>query len=433
MSDNKDLKQTAQFDRDHLWHPYTSLAAPQEMLMVKSASGCCIELTDGTKLVDGMASWWSAIQGYNHSELNQALHDQIPEFAHVMFGGLTHEPAVALGKKILEVLSPNMDAIFYSDSGSVSVEVGLKMALQYWQGLDANTRKTKIITFKRGYHGDTFATMALSDRENGMHARFGSILYEPVYLDRPPSGYDIDVPESYLAHLEECVCEHSKNAAAIVVEPIVQNAGGMNIYNPQILKYLRQLCDEYDLLLILDEIATGFGRTGKWFGYEHAQIEADILCIGKSMTAGYLSFAATVTTKEVARGISGSKADPLMHGPTYMGNALACRVAEKNIEILQRGKWQKQVATIEKILNQQLHCCLAFDAVRDVRVLGAIGVVEVDRQVDLDKVRPILLSQGVWLRPFRNLIYCMPPYVISELELKRVCATMYDIIDQQAY
>lgn len=429
LSSKKPVKQ---FDRDHLWHPYSSLVAPQDMLVVESAKGCTLTLDNGTELIDGMASWWAAIQGYNHPELNQALTDQIPQFSHVMFGGLTHKPAVDLGKKILEIVSPNLGAIFYSDSGSVAVEVGLKMALQYWQGI-GRPEKTKIITFKRGYHGDTFATMALSDRENGMHARFGDILYEPIYLERPPSGYDDPVPQTYVDHLRDIVSAHSEQSAAIVVEPIVQNAGGMNIYNPQILRQLRELCNEFDLLLILDEIATGFGRTGKWFGYEHADIEADVLCIGKAMTAGYLSFAATLTSRKIAEGISGAASDPLMHGPTYMGNALAARVAAKNIEILQRGDWKAQISQIEQILKTQLAACLELDGVKDVRILGGVGVVELDQAIDINKTRPVFVEEGVWLRPFRNLIYCMPPYVISEQELKKICAAIYKVIELQSY
>lgn len=432
MKDTDMPKSLRQFDRDHLWHPYTSLVAPNEMLVVERAKGCTLTLDDGTKLTDGTASWWAAIHGYNHPELNRAITDQIPEFSHVMFGGITHRPAVELGKSLLEIVSPNLDAIFYSDSGSVAVEVGIKMALQYWQGL-GKPEKNRLITLSSGYHGDTFATMSLSDRTNGMHSRFGDILYEPVYLDKPPSGYDEPVSQEYLRHLERVIENHARSSAAVVLEPIVQNAGGMNIYNPEVLRVIRKLCDQHNLLLVLDEIATGFGRTGKWFGYEHAQVQPDILCLGKSMTAGYLSFAATLTSRKVAEGISGSTQDPLMHGPTYMGNALAARVAAKNIDLLRQGDWQTQIPAIEAQFKTSLEPCRDLLNVRDVRVLGGVGVVEVDRDVDLDRVRPILLEQGVWLRPFRNLIYSMPPYVISEAELAKVCQAIRRIVETGSY
>lgn len=426
MSSDKD------FDRQHLWHPYTSLVSPQETLTVTKAAGCTLTLDDGAELIDGMASWWAALHGYNHPELNKALTDQIPEFSHVMFGGLTHKPAVELGRKLLEITAENLDAIFYADSGSVAVEVGLKMALQYWQGC-GKPEKNRLITLSGGYHGDTFATMSLSDPTNGMHTRFGGMLYEPVYLDKPPAGYDAPVAETYMRHIEEVIANNATQSAAVILEPIVQNAGGMNIYNPKILRRIRELCDQYELLLILDEIATGFGRTGTWFAYEHADIEPDILCIGKAMTAGYLSFAATLTSRKIAEGISGENDDPLMHGPTYMGNALAARVATRNIELLLRGDWQKQVSAIEKTLKEHLQPCRSFENVMDVRVLGAIGVVEVDRTVDLDKVRPVLLESGVWLRPFRNLIYLMPPYVICEDDLIKLCSVIVDIVRAQRY
>lgn len=425
-------KEIKEFDRDHLWHPYTSLVAANEMLVVDKAQGCTLTLEDGTELTDGTSSWWAAIHGYNHPELNRALTDQLPRFAHVMFGGLTHEPAVELGKKLLEIVSPNLDAIFYADSGSVAVEVGLKMALQYWQGV-GKPEKTKFITLGAGYHGDTFATMSLSDPTNGMHSRFSGILYEPIYLDKPAAGFDLPLSESYLRHLEEVIASNATKSAAVVLEPVVQNAGGMNIYNPEILRVIRTLCDRHELLLVLDEIATGFGRTGKWFGYQHGDIEPDILCIGKSMTAGYLSFSATLTSRHIAEGISGPAHDPLMHGPTYMGNALAARVAAKNIELLQTGDWQQQVPAIEAQFSSLLEPCRNLPNVKDVRVLGAIGVVEVDRQVDLDRVKPLLLEEGVWLRPFRNLIYSMPSYVISEAELRKVCKAICRIVETGSY
>lgn len=437
------LNDITSFDRDHLWHPYTSLGNTDELPVVVGAQGCTIELADGRKLVDGMASWWAAIQGYNHPELNQAIQEQLQDFAHVMFGGLTHWPAVELGKRILELTSPSLNAIFYSDSGSVAVEVALKMALQYWQGM-GRPEKTKIMTLRSGYHGDTFATMAMSDPSDGMHGRFSGLLYEPIYLDKPLTGYSTEVPQAYFDHLDHVFEQSASGAAALVMEPIVQNAGGMNIYNPTILSYLRKLCDQHDVLLVLDEIATGFGRTGKLFGYEHAhsrshshskdeKIAPDILCIGKAMTAGYLSFAATVTSHKIAEGVAGPNNEPLMHGPTYMGNALAAAVAAKNLEIISRGDWQQQVANIESQLDEKLQPCRNLPGVKGVRVLGAIGVVEVDRPVDLARATSFATERGVWLRPFRNLLYCMPPYVISDSELENIVDVIYKAIAAGEY
>lgn len=405
--------------------------------MVVGAKGCKIELADGRELVDGMASWWAAIQGYNHPELNQAIQSQLDDFAHIMFGGLTHGPAVELGKHILKLTAPNLDAIFYSDSGSVAVEVALKMALQYWQGV-GQPQKKRIMTLRSGYHGDTFATMALSDPCDGMHARFSGLLYEPIYLDKPPAGYETEVPQPYLDHLNQVFEQSAKEAAALVMEPIVQNAGGLNIYSPVILSHIRTLCDQYDVLLVLDEIATGFGRTGKLFGYEHAhsndtKVTPDILCIGKAMTAGYLSFAATVTSTEIAEGVAGPNKEPLMHGPTYMGNALAAAVAAKNLDIISRGGWRSQVANIESQLNEKLRPCRSLAGVTDVRVLGAIGVVELERQVRLSNVTDFVTARGVWLRPFRNFIYCMPPYVISDSEIEQVADAVYKVIEAGEY
>ncbi len=426
---DSDLKD---FDRRHLWHPYTSMVDPQTTLVVDRAEGCRLILDDGTELIDGMASWWAAIQGYNHAGINAVLAEQAADFSHVMFGGLTHAPAVGLGKRLLEIVPAGLDAIFYSDSGSVAVEVGLKMALQYWQGV-GRPEKNRLMTLSAGYHGDTFATMALSDRTTGMHQRFGDILCEPVYLDRPPPGFAEPVPQPYRQHLERQFEVHAGQCAAMVLEPVVQNAGGMNIYNPEVLRCIRSLCDQYGVLLILDEIATGFGRTGTWFACEHAGIEPDILCIGKSMTAGYLSFAATLTTRTVAEGISGDTNDPLMHGPTYMGNALAARVAAHNIELLQQGDWQARVSQIESGFRSHLGPLRTLPNVVDVRVLGAIGVVEVDRSVNLERVRPVLLESGVWLRPFRNLIYSMPPFIIDRSELGQVCGCIARLVESQSY
>lgn len=402
------------------------------MEMVVGASGSKITLADGSQLVDGMSSWWAAIHGYNHPELNHALREQLDDFAHVMFGGLTHKPAVDLGKQLLAMTAPNLDCIFYSDSGSVAVEVAIKMALQYWQG-HGQPGKTNILTARSGYHGDTFATMSLSDPSDGMHKRFSSMLKPPIYLPKPPSGYADPVSDSYLEAIELLFKQHSSSAAACVVEPIVQNAGGMNIYNPAVLKRIRELCDHYDVLLVLDEIATGFGRTGKLFGYSHADIAPDILCLGKAMTAGYMSFAATLASRKVAEGVAGPTNDPLMHGPTYMGNALAASVALKNLQLISSGDWVAQVSAIESQLMDELALCRDIAGVADARVLGAIGVVEVERPVDVIKATKVARAQGVWLRPFRNLIYTMPPYIISSEELSRVTSSILEIVNTGQY
>ena len=421
-----------EFDRRHLWHPYSSMVAPQTALLIERASGCRLYLPDGKSLIDGTASWWAALHGYNHPELNRALTEQAAQFAHVMFGGLTHQPAIDLGTRLLEIVPAGLDTIFYSDSGSVAVEVGIKMALQYWQG-QGRPHKNRLMTLRGGYHGDTFATMALADPETGMHRRFGDMLPRPIYLDAPPAGFARPLPAAYRKHLQQVFAAHADHTAALVLEPIVQNAGGMRIYSPQILREVRRLCDAHQVLLLADEIATGFGRTGQWFACNHAEIAPDILCIGKSLTAGYLSFAATLTTHQIATGIAGADAAPLMHGPTYMGNALAARLATKNIELLQNGDWQKQVAQIESSFRTALEPLRTHPNVRDVRTLGALGAVEVDRPVNLDRIRPLLLEQGIWLRPFRNLIYSMPPYTIPPDELAKICTGIKKIIATDSY
>ncbi len=432
MNAKTSSQEASDIDRHHLWHPYAALGSNGALPIVARAHGCKITLAGGEELIDGMASWWAAIQGYNHPELNQALQVQLQDFAHVMFGGLTHRPATELGKQLLEITAPSLDTIFYSDSGSVAVEVALKMALQYWQGV-GRPEKNSVMTLRGGYHGDTFATMAMSDPDDGMHARFSGLLYAPIYLDRPPAGYHNEVPQAYLDHLETTFELEASSAAVLVMEPVVQNAGGMNIYNPLILKHLRRLCDQYEVLLVLDEIATGFGRTGKLFGYEHADIEPDILCLGKAMTAGYLSFAATLCTRKVAAGVAGPNNEPLMHGPTYMANALAVSVASKNMDIISEGHWLTQVAGIESQLVEELAPCRDLSNVKDVRVLGAIGVVEVDRPVDVAKATSFATEQGVWLRPFRNLIYCMPPYVMSKTELQMITSVICQLVESNEY
>ena len=419
------------YDQHHLWHPYTQMNDTTPSYLVESANGCLINIAGIGDVIDGMASWWSALHGYNQPQLNQALSAQIEQFSHVMFGGLTHRPAVELAEKLIALTDQQLKCIFYSDSGSVSVEVALKMAIQYWQGEGVNNKK-KLMTFRKGYHGDTFATMTLSDPDNGMHQRFQGLLYEPIFVDSPAPGFDREISTEYSEYLESMFQQHGEQVAAMVVEPLVQNAGGMNIYSPQVLIRLRQLCDQYDVLLILDEIATGFGRTGRFFAYQWANIYPDILCIGKAMTAGYLSFAATMTRQSIADSISKDGA-PLMHGPTYMGNPLGCSLASTNIDLLASSHWQENVHRIETILTNRLIPLKCTSVVKDVRVLGAIGVIEVGRAIDVKKAQSELLKLGVWLRPFRNLLYCMPPYIISDAQLNKLCDAMTRIIQNDNF
>ena len=415
------------YDREHIWHPYSSSPSQQPMYAVDSAEGVHLTLTSGEKVIDGMSSWWSVIHGYNHPELNAALTSQLNRVAHVMFGGLTHEPAVTLAKSLVELTPKGLEKVFFSDSGSVAVEVAIKMAIQYWQST-GNPKKSKLMSLRRGYHGDTFAAMAVCDPVTGMHHLFKSVLPEQIFTESPRCAFDAPWNEHDLDDFEKQIKTHHQDLAAVILEPIVQGTGGMNFYSPRFLEGVRALCDDYNVLLIADEIATGFGRTGKLFACEHADISPDIMCLGKSITAGYMSFAATLCQSKIAAGICEGEAGVFMHGPTFMGNPLACSVANANIALLQNSNWQQKVTHIEKQLKQHLKQFETLECVAGVRALGAIGVIEMKTAVDLNQYQPEFVKQGIWLRPFGKLIYTMPPYVISDADLAKLMSATFNVI-----
>lgn len=417
------------FDREHIWHPYSSMRTPLPTYPVVAASGVRLELADGTQLIDGMSSWWAAIHGYNHPVLNQALTQQLQKFAHVMFGGFTHQPAIDLARLLLEITPPNLTKVFFSDSGSVAVEVACKMALQYWH-VQGDSKKTRFLALRSGYHGDTFQAMSVCDPVTGMHEIFSGILAEQLFAPSPVCGFDDEWQVDDLVAFQEIVEHHHQEIAAVILEPIVQGAGGMRFYHPNYLKGVRDLCDRHGLLLIADEIATGFGRSGKLFACEHADIEPDILCLGKAITGGYLSFAATLATDSVSDVIgSGSETGGvLMHGPTYMGNPLACAVALANVRLLLDSEWCREVNRIQAQLQQGLAPCLGLDGVANVRTLGAIGVIEMRDPVDVACAQRYFVEQGVWIRPFSNLVYVMPPYITNDDDLAHLCGAMCNYV-----
>ncbi|MGR5067258.1 adenosylmethionine--8-amino-7-oxononanoate transaminase [Vibrio alfacsensis] len=406
------------FDRQHIWHPYTSTLTPLTCYPVASANGVHIKLEDGTELVDGMSSWWSTIHGYNHPHLNQAAHQQIDQVSHVMFGGITHQPAISLCKKLLALSPSNLEHVFLADSGSVAVEVSLKMALQYWHA--KGERRPKFLTLRHGYHGDTFAAMSVTDPDNSMHSLYKGFLPEHIFAESPTCGYWDEWKPEDLADFEQKISQHHQELAAVILEPIVQGAGGMRIYHPEFLKGVRTLCDKYNLLLIADEIATGFGRTGLLFACEHADIQPDILCVGKALTGGYMTLSATLTSKHVADTVCGGKAGCFMHGPTFMGNPLACAVATASLELIEQGEWKHQTKQIEMLFSELLPKLEQYDLVKNTRWLGAIGVVETHRPVNMEIIQALFVEQGVWIRPFGKLIYMMPPFISKPEDIEKL-------------
>jgi adenosylmethionine-8-amino-7-oxononanoate aminotransferase len=420
------------FDHRYLWHPYTSMSEPLPVYPVRGAAGVMIELEDGRRLIDGMSSWWAAIHGYNHPALNRAVTEQLGRMSHVMFGGLTHEPAIELGRMLVDLLPKSLDRIFFCDSGSVSVEVSIKMALQYWHSF-GKPEKRKLLTVRSGYHGDTFMAMSVCDPVVGMHALFSGVLPEQLFAEAPSCGFHEPWCESAIAELRILLELHAETIAAVIIEPVVQGAGGMRFYSPVYLRRLRELCDEHEVLLIFDEIATGFGRTGRMFAMNHAGVVPDILCLGKALTGGYMTLAATVASAHVADTISSGTPGMFMHGPTFMANPLACAVALANLALLQSYDWRSTVVGIERGLTEGLSPCIAVPGVRDVRVLGAIGVVELVRPVDMARIQKCFVDLGVWVRPFGKLVYLMPPYIIGGHDLASLTSAVCSVIRKECW
>jgi adenosylmethionine-8-amino-7-oxononanoate aminotransferase len=426
---NRELTNLLEFDRKHIWHPYTSAVSPLPCFMAESAEGVYINLSGGKRIIDGMSSWWAAIHGYNHPYLNEAVRKQTARMSHVMFGGLTHEPAITLAQKLVDMTPEDIQHVFFCDSGSVAVEVAMKMALQYFHAR-RQPRKSRFATVRSGYHGDTWNAMSVCDPVTGMHSIFGNRLPVQFFADAPAIPFGEVWDEKDIRSAENIIIEHHDEIAAFIIEPIVQGAGGMRFYHPEFLKRLRQLCTQYDILLIADEIATGFGRSGTMFACERAAITPDIMCVGKALTGGYMTLAATLTVARVAETISSENPYVFMHGPTFMGNPLACAVACASLDLVTENSILEKVGEIETLLKTGLQEAWDIASVVDVRVLGAIGVIELNGNIDLKKIQPLFVENGIWIRPFGRLVYTMPPYIISKDELDILVRGMIKTIRQ---
>ncbi len=425
--------QLLDIDKAHVWHPYSAMsndgASDLPVYLVASADGVRLKLTDGRELIDGMSSWWCAIHGYNHPEMNRALEAQLQKMSHVMFGGLTHQPAVELAAQLVALTPEALQSVFFSDSGSVSIEVAMKMAIQYWHA-KGQPNKQLFLSIRNGYHGDTFAAMSVSDPETGMHSLFNDTLTKQYFVDAPDCRFGDSCSDEDIAEFEQTLSSEKDHIAAVILEPIVQGAGGMRFYSAEYLHRVRELCDQHHVLLILDEIATGFGRTGKLFACEHADVTPDIMCIGKALTGGYMSLAATLTSRDVSDTISQGDPGVFMHGPTFMANPLACTAALASLKILLASPWESEISRIQEQLSKGLEPCRTMDAVQDVRVLGAIGVVELKNPVDMNIVQPLFVDAGVWIRPFGKLVYLMPPFIIDNKDLEKLTTAVVDVVSK---